>query len=239
MKLSQENKQPQVLLLIGNEERIFNPVINFARYIIQDAQIKESNVGVFHSGYMTKEKILQQVQEVSIKAGNSGSALILVYAGHGIEENFVPNSNPINYEELAGNIKFSKFLFINACCYAGNAITAFSNKGLLPHNGSVISMVGNEFARHPESFLCDLVASFKEGRKFMTRVGRAKIYGRIRCSFPQEQEQIPRDVVGSLDFKVEEESYSKPRTGGILYTSARRGISLDHLLFPPQYRQVA
>ena len=194
---------------------------NFGKYLVTGAGIHRGRVAYLSGVAQSNKEILAATRTFVDNARTFKDSqepgtehfLVVAYHGHGLPEGYCPDGTPASYYDLVDTIGFDfSFLFINSCCYAGAAIDAFRNCGVLPSFGSVIASSRSYKPSYGAVFLEELVASWKERKEFR----RNKIY------------VVINDERGSRP--VEDSSLSNFRT----YTQipTRSGISLDHILYP-------
>jgi len=225
----------QVLLLVGNERRFLDTMKLFEKYVLNEVRVPKENVHRLLCAYLTTNKLLQKISGVVERAKQENSTVVLYYYGHGFKGGFSPTGDSIDYNLLAKMLVGVQFLFINASCHAGSAIRTMKHSRLLPRHGSVIAITPADTRTDKgESFLCDILDSFRRRKPFLKRVVRMMITGKEILDFSDHVESTDDGIerIDSLDWKTTKITYRRPRPGPVMYTPLRSGKQLDHLLYP-------
>ena len=216
----QNRKDISALLIAGNEPHHHLQLKTFQRYLTSAARVPASRMMYISGQKKGNSQVLDLANEFVLDARRyrekTGTAhhLLVVYHGHGLREGFCPDGTPASYFSLVDTVGFDfPFLFVNSCCYAGQAIETFRDCKVLPSYGSVLASSVFYKPSYGAVFLDALVASWKEKQEFR----RKKLYVVIHDdSFPVIQNDSP----------------SSPRFRTYAQIPTRAGISLDFLFYP-------
>ncbi len=210
-------KDVSVLLISGNEERYFPELKAFADHLIADARIHPSYLEYLSGRMHTNDPLMDQVDDFvhrvreRQKLQNLDHHFVLVYHGHGLPAGFCPDGAPTPYQGLADIIGFDvPFLFINSCCYAGEAIEVFRDNKLLPHRGSVIASSHSYKPSYGTLFLDELLDAYRNKQPFRRR----------KISF-----------LGQADESIQLPETKKEELKRYVQHPTRAGLGLDHLLY--------
>lgn len=234
----------RAVLLAGNEPRFLESAKRFQNYLVDEARLPRSRVRVIPCAYKTSHEIDCALAREAGKARKEKATLVVAYDGHGEKEGMRPNGSTIPYSLLAEMLKGIEFIFINVACFAGSAVKAFEDAGLLPKKGLLIaaSEAGKE-TRVGEQFLDDLMRSLRSGRSYRKRTVRRLVHSQVMVRPDNTNASCEEEVVGNdgkamivcsipdLLVKTKIVTFRKPRQGPVEARPVRCGKQLDHLLF--------
>ncbi len=155
------------LIIVGNELRYLDSCGHARDYLVDEAKFHPENITALLGAYATNEQIRTTLGNVVSSAGSQ--PLVVIYVGHGLDGEMYPNgSNGLAYDDFSKPFIGLRgdFIFVNACCYSGSAISSFKERKLLPRKGSVIASVRSDEESYGEHFLPWLFDSFRKGRPF-------------------------------------------------------------------------
>ena len=216
----QNRKDISALLIAGNEPHHHLQLKTFQRYLTSAARVPASRMRYISGQKKGNSQVLDLANEFVLDARryreSTGTMhhLLVVYHGHGLRQGFCPDGTPVPYHSLVDTIGFDfPFLFVNSCCYAGQAIDTFRACRVLPSYGSVLASSVSYKPSYGAVFLDALAASWKNEQEFR----RKKIYVVIHDDSSPAVKNAPASI---------------PPLRTYTQVPTRAGISLDFLFYP-------
>lgn len=198
------------LLIAGDEQQDVDAALRFRRYLTDEAGYNDERIWKFVGDgdtYSVLDKIKYFFQKAKAQAPDE--PVVVIYNGHGSEEGISPSSwgqnSFVSYDELGLCFEDGRVLFINDSCHSGSCIPNFSQSGILPNQGLVITSSG--------------ISEVSYGNRFGESLLEA-----LRRNEPYQPKRI---VVKEAFF--EEYGVFLPI---VTQHPQRLGLEIDHLLFP-------
>jgi hypothetical protein len=209
------------LLMSGDEERHEQRMRELRTYLITEAQYDRRKVIWMKKDDLTLTSIKETMASMRKPRGEPA---LLIYYGHGDKGMICPTERSISYAQLAQAIG-DKVFFINNTCYAGSAISAFREQGLLPRKAGILASTNEHTVSYSRNFFPDLLFHARQHLYFQKQT----IAG----------EYLRGDIVYLLPSvhnfrRCVEKHYKQPKPYRDIQYPQRAGLRLDHLLFPPE-----
>jgi len=216
-----------VLLIHGNEKRFWLETANFYAFLSQEVGIPKdliTNVPFVSNQHQT----IDTIESFFLKLPKFRTVdIAVVYSGHGLSGEFLPNEIPFTYEAFAVYFDVKgDFIFVNNCCYSGSCIDTFLNESLLPDKGLVIASSRHNQKSYDNKFLEALKRAYRNGREYKPKqLGRRYVIEKRKSKTKSSIDQQKWDYYNNLWVEIIRDERQNP---------VRCGKSLDHLLFTNQ-----
>ena len=216
-------KENHALLISGDESRFIEEVNGFQDYLIDEAGFDPSKIRIIMCTYAGNGYITEETRGFLEKAKDWDA--VIIYNGHGGRGSLTPNRTSLTYKEWSdAAIDFpSRIFFINNSCFSGSCMDDLDAGAF--RRGLTLTSSDEEEPSYGDVFLQEMISEYRKMKPFkMHNIGGHYVLGKIMLENPDNPE--------SLRFNETYIPFEYPLAIGNVQHPKRRGIVMDHILYP-------